>query len=110
MNKKIVLIGAGSAQFGIGTLGEIFNSPVLKGSEVTLLDINEEALKAVEAQTHAFLEKEKLDFTVSATLDRKKAFQGADFIIISIEVGDRFTPLGRGLEDSPSVRHQSGLR
>ncbi len=91
MNKKIVLIGAGSAQFGIGTLGEIFNSPVLKGSEVTLLDINEKALKAVESQTRNFLEKEKLDFTVTATLDRKKAFQGADFIIISIEVGDRFT-------------------
>jgi alpha-galactosidase len=91
MNKKIVLIGAGSAQFGIGTLGEIFNSPVLKGSEVTLLDINEAAVRKVEDQTRAFIRKENLDFTVSATLDRKEAFKGADFIIISIEVGDRFT-------------------
>ena len=40
---KIVLIGAGSAQFGYGTLGEIFSSEVLNGSEVALLDINPDA-------------------------------------------------------------------
>ena len=29
-------------------------------------------------------------FELSATTDRKTALQGADFCIISIEVGDRF--------------------
>ena len=49
MASKIVLIGAGSAQFGFGTLGDIFRSKVLKGSEVVLHDINPEALKKVAA-------------------------------------------------------------
>jgi len=40
---KIVLVGAGSAQFGCGTLGDIFCSKTLAGSEITLLDINAEA-------------------------------------------------------------------
>ncbi|MDA3957614.1 alpha-glucosidase [Oceanispirochaeta sp.] len=90
MTKKIVLVGAGSAQFGLGTLGDIFNSPVMRGSEITLLDINEKALKSVEDRAQAFLTRHKLDYRVSSSMDRTKAFQDADFIIISIEVGDRF--------------------
>ena len=42
---KIVLVGAGSAQFGYGTLGDIFCSKVLKGTEVVLHDINAHTLK-----------------------------------------------------------------
>ena len=30
--KKIVLIGAGSTNFGLGTIGDIFKSKVLAGS------------------------------------------------------------------------------
>ena len=42
---KIVLIGAGSTQFGLGTVGDIFKSKILEGSTITLHDINPEALK-----------------------------------------------------------------
>ncbi len=91
MNKKIVLVGAGSAQFGLGMLGDIFASEKLRGSEITLLDINEKALNHVKEETDAFLENHKLNYTINATTNRKEAFKGADFIIISIEVGDRFT-------------------
>ena len=40
MATKIVLVGAGSAQFGYGTLGDIFQSKTLYGSEIVLHDIN----------------------------------------------------------------------
>ena len=43
--QKIVLIGAGSLQFGLGTAGSIMESEVLKGSEICLHDINAESLK-----------------------------------------------------------------
>ena len=87
---KIVLVGAGSVQFGYGTLGDIFSSKTLAGSEITLLDINALALDAVLKTTKAFVEHHKLKFTVNATTDRKVAFRNADFIISSIEVGNRF--------------------
>ena len=87
---KIVLIGAGSAQFGFGTLGEIFQSKTLSGAEVALVDINGESLEKVRATAAAFIEKEKLPFTVNAAVDRRKALPGADFVLISIEVGNRF--------------------
>jgi len=34
MTSRIVLIGAGSAMFGLGMLGDIFNRPSLAGSTV----------------------------------------------------------------------------
>ncbi len=87
---KIVLVGAGSLQFGLGMLGDIFQSKVLSGSEVTLLDINQVAVDKVHRIAEGFVKDHGLDYTVSATLDRKAAFKGADYIISSIEVGDRF--------------------
>ena len=87
---KIALFGAGSAQFGCGTLGDIFQSSVLEGAEVSLMDINGEALNEVHRVASEFIESRNLDFTLSATTDRREALKGADFVIISIEVGDRF--------------------
>jgi alpha-galactosidase len=87
---KIVLVGAGSAQFGLGTLGDIFNSPTLSGSEITLLDINADALEIVLKTARDFIEQRGLKFTINATTDRRTAFKKADFIISSIEVGNRF--------------------
>ncbi len=90
MKKRIVLIGAGSAQFGYGTVGDILQSKVLEGSHIVLHDINPDTLGVVENTSKAFIEKHHLPFTVSATTNRAEAFEGADFLIISIEVGNRF--------------------
>lgn len=90
MEKRIVLIGAGSAQFGYGTIGDIFQSDVLAGSHIVLHDINPETMGVVKAASQSFIEVHNLPYTVSATTNRTEALQGADFVIISIEVGDRF--------------------
>ena len=88
--KRIVLIGAGSAQFGFGTLGDIFRSPTLAGSCVVLHDINAASLRVVESAARAFVGDRGLPFTITATTDRAEALKRADYCIISIEVGDRF--------------------
>lgn len=90
MEKRIVLVGAGSAQFGYGTLGDILQSDLLEGSHIVLHDINPVSLGVVEKTSRAFIQEHNLAFSVSATTDRAEAFKGADFIISSIEVGDRF--------------------
>lgn len=90
MKQRIVLIGAGSAQFGYGTIGDILQSKVLEGSEIVLHDINPVTLAEVEKNGRAFIEEHKLPFSISATTNRAEAFQGANFLIISIEVGNRF--------------------
>ena len=87
---KLVLIGAGSAQFGLGTLGDLFQSMPMHGSEIMLVDINREALDDVQQKGRAFLEEHRLPFTLGATTDRREALSGADVVVISIEVGNRF--------------------
>ena len=90
MEKRIVLIGAGSAQFGYGTIGDILQSEVLHGSTIVLHDINPNTLAVVEKTGKAFIEEKGLPFQITATTDRAEAFQGADYLVISIEVGPRF--------------------
>ena len=90
MSQRIVLIGAGSAMFGLGTLGEIFRSKILEGSTIVLLDINAQALKKVEETSRQYLQTNNLNYNLIATTDRKQALKGANFCVISIEVGNRY--------------------
>ena len=90
MSKRIVLIGAGSAMFGLGTLGDIFKDSSLEGSEIVLHDINPQTLKLTLQEAQKFVEEGDLSFNLTATTDRQEAVRGADFCIISIEVGDRY--------------------
>lgn len=90
MASKIVLIGAGSSQFGFGTMGDIFQSDVFQDAEVVLHDIDPASLERVQQAGEAFIQEHELAHRITATTDRKQALAGADFCIISIEVGDRF--------------------
>ncbi len=90
MAQRIVLIGAGSAQFGYGMLGDIMQSEALSDSTIVLHDINADALDKVAETAHGFVESKKLPFSIESTVDRSAALKGADFVVISIEVGDRF--------------------
>jgi alpha-galactosidase len=90
MKNTIVLIGAGSAMFGLGTLGDIFNSKALKGSHIVLHDINPQSLRKVEEIARRTVQQKELPFTLSTTTSRQEALQDATFCIISIEVGNRF--------------------
>ena len=58
---KIVLIGAGSANFGLGTIGDIFKSKILEGSTVTLHDINAKALENTKKIALEYKEKLKVN-------------------------------------------------
>ncbi len=90
MNKRIVLIGAGSTNFGLGTVSDLFKSQVFQGSTIILHDINKEALRKTEKIALQFKEQKKININIEAHLSRKDALQDADYCVISIEVGDRF--------------------
>lgn len=87
---KIVLIGAGSLQFGTGMLGDIFQSKVITEADIILNDINEAAALKTEEVANAFIREHGLKHKVSVESDLSKALPKADFVVISIEVGDRF--------------------
>jgi alpha-galactosidase len=87
---KIVVIGAGSLSFGLGTCGSIFNSDILEGAHVSIHDINADNLELAREACQAKIDHDNLDFTLESTTKREEALKGADFIINSIEVGPRF--------------------
>ncbi len=88
--EKIVLIGAGSLQFGLGSAGSILNSKGLEGSTISLHDINERSLKLIYQACNEAITEKKLNFELESTTDRKQALKNATFVINSIEVTPRF--------------------
>lgn len=87
---KIVLVGAGSLQFGAGMLGDIFTSRALDGAEIVLNDINEAAAMRTLKMTQDYIQEKNYTHKVSVSTDLREGLKGADFVVISIEVGDRF--------------------
>lgn len=90
MTNRIVLIGAGSATFGLETVGNIFKCRELEGSHIVLHDINPDTVAHVATLAKAVLSENDLPYTISATTSRREALEGADFCVISIETGQRF--------------------
>lgn len=76
--------------FGLGALGDIYQSKVLEGATVVLHDINAAALKRVERVAEDYRAAHHLPYTILATTDPEEALREADFCIIAIEVGDRY--------------------
>ena len=90
MSNRIVLIGAGSTNFGLGVIADFFKSEPLSGAEIVLYDINSSKLQNTLKIALAYKEKSNRNFEVSATTSIKEALTGAKYCLISIEVGSRF--------------------
>ena len=97
-SEKIVLIGAGSLTFGMGTVGSVLESKILEGSTICLHDINAENLSLVHQACEDAINKRKLNFFIESTTDRSEALKGAGYIINSIEVAPRFALLNSDYE------------
>ena len=87
---KIVLVGAGSLQFGTSSLGDIFACSALDGAEIVLNDINLQAAEGMRAKAQSYIDEHQLKHRVSVAKTLASGLKGADFVLISIEVGDRF--------------------
>ncbi|MGC9064385.1 MAG: alpha-glucosidase/alpha-galactosidase, partial [bacterium] len=84
---KIIFIGAGSVVFAKRLIMDILSYPELSNSEIALMDINRERLDLIYALTKKLIEKMNCNAKVTATLDRREALDGADYVINMIQVG-----------------------
>jgi alpha-galactosidase len=87
MSKKIALIGAGSVVFTKTLLSDMMATPALAESEWALMDLAETKLSRMEAFARRMLKENNVPGKITATLDRKKAIQDADFVVVTIQVG-----------------------
>ncbi|MFA9406940.1 MAG: hypothetical protein ACERKX_14105 [Anaerolineales bacterium] len=88
---KIVCIGAGSAVFGLSNLATIVASNRLSGSELVLVDIDEAGLRTITALAQMMNEAWDCGMKIRSTTDRIQALPGADFVTVSVQVGQRET-------------------
>lgn len=87
MKPTIVIIGAGSVEFTRELLGDILSFPELQTVRIVLHDIDAERLETAEAIARATADAAGATPDVVATVDRRRALDGADYVINVIQVG-----------------------
>jgi alpha-galactosidase len=88
MSLRIVLIGAGSKEFGPATTRDVMLSDILAGRNIhlVLMDINPVELENHQKYAVEIAEKLNRNIIVSHTTSLEKALEGADFVITAIEI------------------------
>ncbi len=86
---KIVVIGAGSAIFGLNTLAALMRSERLRGSHLALVDINAAALANMSRLAERLNREWDAQMSLSTHIRHADALQDAEFVVLSIEVSPR---------------------
>ena len=84
---KIAMIGAGSMVFTKNLLGDILSFPELSESTIFLMDINERRLNLISQLAEKMVKQKRCGAKIESTTNRRKALNGADYVIITIDVG-----------------------
>jgi alpha-galactosidase len=107
MRPTIVIIGAGSVVFTRDLLGDVFSFPELSSARVVLHDIYPERLETARAIAEATAHEVGVRPEITAESDRRRALDGADYVINVIQVGmheatvrDFEVPAGFGLNQT----------
>jgi alpha-galactosidase len=84
---NIVVIGAGSASFGPESVIGLAREPELHGGRVVLVDVDLESLSKVATLAERVNERYGARLEIQASVDRREALEGADYVIVSVEEG-----------------------
>src|ERR671917_284080 len=84
---KIAIVGAGGFVFPFRLIGDLLSFPALRSAELCLMDINPDKLAPVADATRKLVSHHGFDTRVVETMDRRAALAGADFVIITFQVG-----------------------
>lgn len=83
---KITFIGAGSTVFAKNLLGDLLSFPELAHATLSLHDIDPERLRTTEVVAHRLAQGLGAHPTIEATLDRRRALDGADYAIAMFQI------------------------
>lgn len=84
---KITLVGAGGMSFGPAMVLDAINSEKLRGARLVLHDIDLVKLDVVHGLAQRLNEKHGHPIRIERTLDPAEALDGADFCLLSAELG-----------------------
>ena len=84
---KIAIIGAGGYVFPLRLVGDLLSFPALRDATISLMDINPVSLERTAKAVRELVAHHGFATRVESTLDRKQALQGADYVIVTFQVG-----------------------
>jgi len=84
---KIAFVGAGSLEFTAGLVRDILTFPLLQDASLALMDINAERLDFARQTVTKIIAAGRYPATLSATLSRAEALEGADVVLTTILSG-----------------------
>ncbi len=84
---KVAMIGAGSLVFCKTLVADMLATPALAGSEYALMAPTHRRLDRMHAFVDRMIADNSVDATVTSTTDRRVALEGADYVVIMIQVG-----------------------
>ena len=84
---KIAMIGAGSIVFTKTLMNDLLGTPALQGSEFCLMSRTGPKLERMRDFIQRVITENRLPAKVSATLDRREVLEGADYVVVMIQVG-----------------------
>ena len=87
MSARIVIVGGGSYHWAPRLLCDFANTPSLADASVVLHDIDAERLELMEALGAEIARRRGIPLATSAEPDRRRAFEGADYVITCFSVG-----------------------
>jgi alpha-galactosidase len=84
---KITFVGAGSTVFAKNLLGDVLSFPELAASTITLHDIDQERLDTTVLVAQKTAQAVRAAPRIEATTDRRRAVDGADYVICMFQIG-----------------------
>jgi alpha-galactosidase len=84
---KITIIGAGSVEFTRIIVADLVDFPELAGATIALHDIDPERLATAREIVEYTSRERSAGLQLETTVDRRRALDGADFVINEIQVG-----------------------
>ena len=84
---KVAFIGAGSIGFTRGLFRDLLAVPELRDTQFGFTDISKRNLEMVSQLCQKDIRENKLPAKITATLDRRRALEGADYVISCVRIG-----------------------
>ncbi len=84
---KIALIGAGGFVFPLRLIGDILSFSELQSAELALMDVNPETLARTADAARELVTHHRLEARVTQTTSRQRALDGANYVIVTFQVG-----------------------
>jgi len=84
---KVAMIGAGSVVFSKNLTGDILSYPEFRDATIAYMDVDADRLEVGANLCRKVAKALGANPTIQATLDRREALAGADFVINMVQIG-----------------------